>query len=246
MVHGSTSPAPAKSAPSSLHFWIRRLHSLSGILPLGVFLFFHLSANVSVLSGHFDESVRIIHLLDDLGLLVPVEVLFILLPLAFHAGVGLWIAQSARLNHGIYRYPENRRYSAQRITAWIATVFILYHLYHMHWVGRPLAALGGAQFDPHNATETAARAMQKAWYIPWFYAIGVASTVFHFANGLWTFLITWGVTVGQRAQRASTAVCAFIGILMGLMGLGAVAGFSFHDTQGAPAIEQQHAAAEEK
>ena len=41
------------------HFWIRRLHSLMGVIPLGVFLVMHLMANASILGGAevFNESL---------------------------------------------------------------------------------------------------------------------------------------------------------------------------------------------
>ena len=38
------------------------------------------------------------------------------------------------------------------------------------------------------------------------YVVGVLAAVFHFTNGLWTFCITWGITVGQGAQRMARAL----------------------------------------
>ncbi|MBK8269636.1 MAG: hypothetical protein IPK83_15585 [Planctomycetes bacterium] len=32
-----------------------------------------------------------------------------------------------------------------------------------------------------------------------FYIIGLAAACYHFANGLWTFCISWGITVGAKA-----------------------------------------------
>ena len=40
--------------------------------------------------------------------------------------------------------------------------------------------------------------------------------VFHFTNGIWTFCITWGITVGPRAQRTLRAAClAFFAFMYG-------------------------------
>ncbi len=227
------------------HFWIRRLHSLSGVIPLGMFLIMHLSANASVLFGGFDQNVALIHLLEEYHLLIPAEVFGIFLPLAFHIGYGLYIAQSARMNHSTYGYRENRRYSMQRITAWIATLFIVYHIWHMHWLGKPL---GGGQFDPAQPTASTMATMQSHWMIGVIYAVGVSCTVYHFANGLWTFLITWGLTVGQRAQRGASMVCAGIGVVLLALGLGAVAGFSLgtapaHDEDDLHAVQIERSAA---
>ena len=37
------------------------------------------------------------------------------------------------------------------------------------------------------------------------FLVGTAASVFHFTNGIWTFAITWGLTVGRRAQRTLRA-----------------------------------------
>jgi succinate dehydrogenase / fumarate reductase cytochrome b subunit len=37
------------------------------------------------------------------------------------------------------------------------------------------------------------------------FLIGTAASVFHFTNGIWTFAITWGLTIGRRAQRTLRA-----------------------------------------
>jgi succinate dehydrogenase / fumarate reductase cytochrome b subunit len=37
------------------------------------------------------------------------------------------------------------------------------------------------------------------------FLVGTLASVFHFTNGIWTFCITWGITVGQRAQRTVRA-----------------------------------------
>ncbi|MNE73615.1 Succinate dehydrogenase cytochrome b558 subunit [compost metagenome] len=39
------------------------------------------------------------------------------------------------------------------------------------------------------------------------YVVGVLSAAFHFSNGLWAFLISWGITIGPKAQRISSYIC---------------------------------------
>ncbi len=227
-------PAPEPLSPDQrYHFWIRRLHSLAGVIPLGVFLTLHLLTNASILGGEqtFDRNVARIHALG--GLLYPVEIFGILLPLAFHAILGIKIATTMKRNDRVYHYTANWRYVWQRISGVIAALFILYHLYHMHWLGKPLAFMGGAQFDPIHPTVTAAAAIQSNVLIPIVYAIGVLAIVYHFANGMWTFLITWGVTVGQRAQRVSGRICAVLGVALAAVGLSAVVGFTTFRDNGA-------------
>jgi succinate dehydrogenase / fumarate reductase cytochrome b subunit len=41
--------------------------------------------------------------------------------------------------------------------------------------------------------------------------VGVAAASFHFGNGLWNFLVKWGITVGDRAQQVSMILCMILG-----------------------------------
>jgi len=215
------------------YFLIRRLHSLSGIVPVGAFLCIHLLANASILAAkdgsEFQNSVDRIHGLGPL--LVPVEIAFIFIPLGFHAIVGIAIWLTAKSNAQHYRQFSNIRYTLQRSTGILAAVFIVYHLWQMHWMGEPF---GGGVFEDHNAANSAAAAIQSAAWIKYAYALGVIVCVFHFANGIWTSLITWGITIRPRTQKVSGYVCATFGILLTLVGLGALRGFGTFAVQDKP------------
>lgn len=228
--------------PDKYYFLIRRLHSLSGIIPLAVFLAIHLITNASILGakdgGEFQRSVERIHSLG--WLLIPVEVVGILIPLLFHTLVGFQIAFSGRPNAQAYPYGANIRYTLQRVTAYIAFLFIAYHLYQMHWVGKPL---GGGAFDVGAAATTTAEAIQQYWWITPIYVVGILATVFHCANGVWTALITWGITIRPRSQQVAGYVCTIFGVLLGLAGLGALVGFRQFDLRHAAPVTGAHAAA---
>ncbi len=206
------------------YFLLRRLHSLLGLVPVGVFVVLHLTINSTILFGGdaFQTGVDQIHLLGKLGILVPVEVVGIFLPLFFHALFGVMIWMGSTPTVATYRYGGNFRYTLQRISGLIAFVFIMVHLWHMHWLGEPL---GGAFFDPHHAADSAASAMQRSVIYGPIYVVGVLSTVFHLSNGIWTSLITWGITVGKQSQRTAGWACAAFGIVLALAGLGAIRGF---------------------
>jgi succinate dehydrogenase / fumarate reductase cytochrome b subunit len=212
--------ADAGALSDRYHFLVRRLHSLSGIIPVGVFLCIHLSVNASIIAGPkaFQYAVDQIHKLDGLGILKPVELCFILIPIAFHAFVGVLIWLESRPNLASYQHVGNLRYTLQRWTGLVAIAFILIHLWHVHWAV-PLP--GGGLFDAHAAADSTIAAL-GAWWAGPVYAIGVLCAVFHFANGIWTFLIVWGITIGPRSQTMSGGVCAVIGILLGLLGFGAL------------------------
>ncbi|UCG34175.1 MAG: hypothetical protein JSU68_05975 [Phycisphaerales bacterium] len=219
------------------HFLIRRLHSLTGIIPVGAFLCVHLSVNATILAGPdaFQYAVNQIHKLDNLGILKLVEILFILVPILFHAVIGVVIWLSGKPDLSAYRYSSHYRYVLQRWTGIIAMLFILLHLWHVHWV-----IPGGAEFDAHAAAGSTVRAMSAVWTGP-VYAVGVLCAVYHLANGIWTFLITWGLTIGPRSQQLSGRVCVIIGIVLGLLGLGALVKLKTTDVPAVSEAAENHA-----
>ncbi len=246
--------AAAPASPIGLSFFerneflIRRLHSLSGLIPVGAFMCVHLTVNASVLNGPetFQNNVYGIH---ALGKILPlVEWAFIFAPLIFHAVVGFWIIFSGKSNTGSYAYGSNIRYTLQRATGMIAVVFILYHVFHMHgwfhfdWWLAVAEPAGGAQFRPYNASSTAGMALQNPIIIA-FYALGILASVFHLANGLWTMGITWGAWTSPGAQKKALYACGVFGVgllAVGMSGLlGMVATGSGESLEQARRVEQQ-------
>jgi len=57
------------------------------------------------------------------------------------------------------------------------------------------------------------------------YVIGIASTVWHLANGVWLFLVDWGITIGDRAQRLTGYACIAFGVLLLAVGINAAVAF---------------------
>lgn len=223
------------SLPSHWQFLLYRLFSLSGLVPIGGFLVVHLMTNASTLSGPaaFQNNVNLIH---GLGPALPlVEWLFIFGPLIFHAAIGLLIISGAVVNVGSYPYSGNVRYTLQRATAIIALFFIIWHVMHMHSYGKPL---GLGLFDPQHAASSANAALapmlQKILY-----AIGVIAVCYHFANGLWTLGITWGIWTSTAAMRRANYVVLVIGIVLTCFGLSSIVGVSTTDPEKAKLIEQR-------
>jgi succinate dehydrogenase / fumarate reductase cytochrome b subunit len=215
-------------------FLLRRLHSLSGIVPVGAYMVIHLLTNASVLDGPATFQLRV-YAIHSLGAVLPlVEWTFIFLPLIYHAVFGILITRGALPNSSTYKYASNVRYTLQRATGMIAFVFIFWHVFHMHgwfhaeWWQRAIAHYPyGGIFRPYNAASTAAEAMQQSIVVPILYAIGVLSCVFHLANGIWTFGITWGLWVTPASQRWATRACLVFGLLLAAVSMGALGGFAF-------------------
>ena len=57
------------------------------------------------------------------------------------------------------------------------------------------------------------------------YVIGITSTVWHLANGIWLFLVDWGITIGDRAQRLAGYACIGIGVVLLAVGINAAIAF---------------------
>jgi succinate dehydrogenase / fumarate reductase cytochrome b subunit len=221
---------PQPSFLTRHEFVIRRLHSLSGLIPVGAYMVIHLVTNASVINGPgtFQDNVYKIH---SLGRALPiVEWTFIFIPILFHAIVGVGIVMGMVPNTSNYPYAANRRYTLQRWTGMIAFVFIMWHVFHMHgwfhnqaWLMDFALPYGGAQFKPFNAASTAGMALQNG-IVFILYGVGMLACVYHLANGIWTMGITWGVWTSPRAQAWALKVCAVFGVLLAAVGFGALGG----------------------
>lgn len=212
-------------------FLIRRLHSLTGLVPIGGYLCFHLATNAAVLDGldTYQRRADQIHMIGPTTLFI-LEWSLIFLPILFHGLIGMLIVTRGKRNVTNYPYRENWRYTLQRVSGVIAFAFILYHVFHMHgwfrfpwWLETVVEPLGGAQFDPEHAA-TAAEAIQGSVVVIVLYAVGVLASVYHLANGVWTMGITWGVWTSPGAQGWANIPCAVFGILLTVVGLGALGG----------------------
>ena len=189
--------------PLRRRFVLRKLHSLSGLVPVGLFMLVHLWTNAKALRGQaaFDEAVGEINHLPYLPLLEA----GILLPLAFHAGYGIKLALEARPNVGAYPSARNWMYTLQRVTGIVALFFLLFHLWELR-VQKALGVMPIAAFYPtlcaHLSSTVAGIPLVALVYL-----VGLAASVFHFANGVWGFLCSWGITL--------TVACSWIPKLLG-------------------------------
>lgn len=189
---------PRPKTPSQRAFFLRKLHSLSGVVPLGAFVAEHLWTNAAILGGQrpFDEAVGKI---QQLNLLPFIEVFGIFLPLAYHALYGVVIALQSKPNVASYNYSRNWLYALQRITGVIVLAFVCLHLWEFR-VQKWLFGMSAGAFYP----TLVAHLSWTWWGVPWIafgYLIGVGSTLFHLANGLVGFCMSWGIATSQPALK---------------------------------------------
>ncbi|HLB58551.1 MAG TPA: succinate dehydrogenase cytochrome b558 subunit [Bdellovibrionota bacterium] len=199
-----------------LVFILRKLHSLTGIVPIGAFLVFHLFENSHALKGpeaynHMVEGIASIPLIRFM------EIFFIWIPILYHAIYGVVLVFGSRPN--VKKYPEyfnNWMYTFQRWSGIIAFAFIGWHFWGTWMQGY----LYGETIDFNMMKEIVASPWQMAFYI-----IGVGAAVYHFSNGIWTFCISWGITIGPRSQKIVHGVCLLLGLVVFLVALNTLFAF---------------------
>jgi len=196
-------------------FVLRKLHQLSGIVPLGAFLLEHLYTNSKAAhpergQEHFNEAVAD---LQAIPYILFVEITFIFIPLLYHALYGLYITKEMRPNNLAYPYARNWFYTIQRVTGIILFFFILFHVLNFRFGLLP----GLNETSVAHRPDLAYQIVRDEFTIPWVlavYVVGIVSTVWHFANGIWLFLVDWGVVIGARAQRLTGYACIGFGVLL--------------------------------
>ncbi len=195
---------PTSFTRDEKYFLLRRLHSLSGILPIGAFFLEHIFSNAISLKGPAAYN-QMVEKLMDIPYLPFIEVAVIALPILFHVVLGIVIYLTSKSNVLQYRHFNNWRYTLQRLTGIVALVYIGYHV----WETRINAALTGQ----HVSYERMQELLREPGMF-WFYLVGALSVTYHFANGIWSFLISWGVTVSVRSQKLSTYICGGLFLIL--------------------------------
>jgi succinate dehydrogenase / fumarate reductase, cytochrome b subunit len=196
-------------AGQGVSFFLRRLHSLSGIVPVGAFLFEHiLISNSTAISGP-DAYARQVSFLANLPLVFLLELFGIWLPIAFHALYGFYIWYRGEGNAIEYPWTGNWMYTAQRWTGGIAFAYIIWHTWTMRFTGVDLHAYPSASFG-----KVQAEVFQTPFFL--FYVVGLIAASWHFAYGIWLFSAKWGIVSGEKARKRFLAVClAFFFVLTG-------------------------------
>ncbi|WP_010651082.1 succinate dehydrogenase cytochrome b558 subunit [Oceanobacillus massiliensis] len=198
-------------------FFYRRLHSFLGVVPIGIFLVQHLTVNHFAVYG--EESFnKAAGFMGGLPFVLLLEIFVIYLPILFHAILGVYIVFTARNNTGRYGFFRNWMYILQRITGIVTLIFIAWHVFET----RVQIGLGNAE-----ANYSLMEGILTNPIMFWFYLIGVVSTVFHFANGLWSFLVTWGLTQSPRSQRISTYFCLVVFFVVSYLGVRTLIQFAY-------------------
>ncbi len=207
-------------------FLLRKLHSLSGIVPIGAFLIEHLLSNFEALKGPLAYANQV-KFLNSLPLVRVLEVCLIFLPLAYHALYGVYIALRGKANVIYYPWSGNWMYMMQRWTGYIAFVYIIQHVIRQRFMGVSLPEHPGAAFHK----------VQMELSNPWMlavYVIAMIAVCWHFSYGIWLFAAKWGITPGETARRRFGYICAVLGVVLAVMGLASIYAFVGPNYKNAP------------
>jgi len=225
-VRGGVAPLRAGQGYS---FFLRRLHSLSGIVPVGAFLVEHFVSNAFATRGPAAYAKQV-EFLSSFPFVVGLELFGIWLPILYHALYGFYIWYRGESNVADYPWAGNWMYNAQRWTGVIAFFYMVWHTWHLRFTGIHLLSHPDAAFGKVRAE------FQSPWAVA-FYAVGIVCASWHFAYGLWLFAAKWGITSGDKARRRFGYVCLAIGLLF--VGIGAATMYSFLNTPIEPASSTQ-------
>lgn len=103
----------------------------------------------------------------------------------------------------------------QRVTGVFLVIFIAWHV----WETRVAAAFG-ADVNYDMMADILSSPFMLVFYIA-----GVLAATFHFANGLWSFAVSWGLTVTPRSQKIMTYVSITVFLVLSYIGIRAIIAF---------------------
>ena len=198
-------------------FLWRRLHSILGVIPVGLFLVFHLLLNFTSVGGeeNYNNAISVMDLLPH-AVLTAMEWIIIYIPMLFHALYGIYIAFTATHNTQRFSTYRNWAFKIQRFTGVFLVIFIAWHIFQTR-----VQKAFGAEVDWNMVAEI----VDNPWMLA-FYILGILSATFHLSNGIWSFLVSWGITQSPKSQKISTYVTNIFFVILSIIGVVAIVMFA--------------------
>jgi succinate dehydrogenase/fumarate reductase cytochrome b subunit len=217
----------------------RQYLAMTGFI-LGAFLLLHLAVNaMGIWPARYQTAVNLAHGLRDA---MPYLEICLVLALAIHVTLGLRTLSRERLKFSVqkHHHGSDLRYWLQRVTAVILLVFLTFHLATMHRWGFHLvyqvthwSALGryaaGGLFEPRRAFASASEALSLFWngqaanpanlLIAELHLLGIASAVYHLANGVATGAEVLGFVTGSAQKESLWRCCMGAGVVLAVIGI---------------------------
>jgi succinate dehydrogenase / fumarate reductase cytochrome b subunit len=222
---------PLRGGTGNSFLW-RRLHSLTGIVPVGLFLLEHFISNSEALNGIAAYNAQV-KFLTGLPFRLGMEIFGIFIPLAFHALYGIYIWWRGENNVIDYPWTGNWAYTLQRYSGIVVFAYVTYHIWYMRFAGVHLV-------DHYQASFWKVQNELMHPLALGVYVVGVIAASWHFGYGLFLFAAKWGIVTGAKAQKRMQAVGIAVSALLIVMGLFTIYGFvaKFPVQQRDPAWDQ--------
>ncbi len=200
------------------YFMLKRLHSLTGVVPIGLFLLEHFFTNSRALQSPaaFDQAAAELARIPYVTL---VEALGIWAPIAFHMVLGVIIATTWQANVGRHGYAKNWQYVLQRVSGIVLVFYILFHTWMTRFDANYLNSASAYDYVKQQVSNPGVFA---------FYVIGILSACWHLGNGLFGFSIHWGLATGRTAQRWASRFAMLVFVALSIVGLNALLAFAGH------------------
>ena len=196
--------------------------SLFGLVPLGVYVFVHLSTNMTSLDGPqaFNAALEASRANPAL---IFLEVFGLGLPLLVHLVVGFAEIWRGRPNVARYAFFDNFKYALQRLSAIGLALFIGAHVWKARLFPEAEYAKNGHESwlgMHHGLSEPITFTV---------YCLGMLGVSYHLANGLQTAAMRWGVVVSDKG-RARMQIVSYL-VLVALLVMAGMAIYGFRPFQ---------------
>ena len=177
------------------HFLLRKIHSLTGVIPVGLFLVYHLYLQLYL---HYGAEIynKEVNSFYESPLATWALVIIVYIPLLFHSLLGVLLVFENKVQPS-YTYFSHLLYLLQRISGIGVLLFIIAHVWNAK-LGPWIAGTWGTHYEHLSSgfADPETGMLTKAVYL-----LGVLGAVFHFANGLNTFCMTWGIALTPTSQK---------------------------------------------
>ena len=191
-----------------LYFVNRRIHSLTGIVPVGLFLVYHLYLQLYLHSGA-EVYNSVVNNFYDSPLAVWALIFIVYIPLFFHAFFGIRLIFESRVQTS-YTYFSHLLYWLQRISGVGVLLFVIAHIWNTK-LGPLIAGNWGSHYEhlSNGFADPQSGIVTKSVYL-----LGILGAVFHFSNGINTFCITWGIALTPRSQKRVLIFSIFVFLIL--------------------------------
>ena len=208
------------------NYVLHKIHSLTGVIPVGYYMAQHLLLNTFSVAGEgkFNAVLAFFEGIPNYVLLT-LEATAIWIPLLFHSIYGLFITGRSKQNYigDKYGWSQNRMYTLQRYSGIFIFLFLIYHV----------ITTTVTKYVTHDVRTIQYAAWQEkltsfGYLIFVLYLLGVLASSYHLGYGIWNFCIRWGITISDKAQRQVQKLSFGIFALLTLLGWAALVGFLIH------------------